>query len=49
MKNVVNGFFATQNLYLAKSSVDYYEVSKDSNPEIINSLREIIEEGYKLI
>ena len=49
VKDIVRGSFVEQNLNLAESCVDCYENTKDSNQNIVSSLREIIKEGYQLI
>jgi len=49
VKDMVRGSFVEQNLNLVEAYVDCYENSKNSNQNIISSLREIIREGYQLI
>jgi len=49
MRDIVRGSFVEQNLNLAEAYIDCYENTKNSDQNIVNSLREIIEEEYQLI
>ena len=49
VKDIVRGSFVEQNLNLVEAYVDCYENAQESDQSIVNSLREIIKEGYQLI